>query len=79
MQAEQLFGNILLIIYFLTLGINGIRCAFTVLNMLLPEPLEGDKITGHFGKKTLVTAAVNSGIDATVVALASKHKDSKSF
>ena len=66
-------------IYFLTLGINGIRNAFTVLNMLLPESLQGDKITGHSGRNTLVTAAVNSGIDATVVALTSKHKDPKSI
>ena len=73
-QAEQLFRNILLMIYFLTLGINGIRNALNVLNMLLPEPLLGDKITGHSpGRKTLVTAAVNSGIDATVLALTSEH------
>ena len=50
-QAGQLFGNILLMIYFLTLGIiNGITNAFTVLNMLLPEPLPGGKITGYSGK-----------------------------
>ena len=36
-------------------------------------------MTGHSGRRTLISAAVNSGVDTSVVALASKHRDPRSL
>ncbi|KAJ1417793.1 hypothetical protein B484DRAFT_466539, partial [Ochromonadaceae sp. CCMP2298] len=53
------------------------RCIVRV-NARLPEEHQLAKPTGHAGRTTLVTVAVNEGgVDPTTVALASKHRDPK--
>jgi hypothetical protein len=61
------------------LGIKEMRRCIVRVNARLPEEHQLAKPTGHAGRTTLVTVAVNEGgVDPTTVALASKHRDPKS-
>jgi hypothetical protein len=56
-------------------GINNLRDSPKRMNELLPEEIQVENPTGHSGRATMISAAVNSGCDATIVSKASKHKD----
>lgn len=48
------------------------------LNDLLPDHLKcGRKVTGHSGRHTAASIAVNAGVDSVTVAKTTKHKDPK--
>jgi hypothetical protein len=60
------------------LGIREMRKCVVRVNERLPEEHQLTKPTGHSGRTTLVTVAVNEGgVDPTMVAQASKHRDPK--
>jgi len=44
-------------------------------NKLLPEQLRCQKITGHSGRRTMITSSFNAGIDASVISMTSKHRN----
>jgi len=44
-------------------------------NKLLPEQLRCQKITGHSGRRTMITSLFNAGIDASVISMTSKHRN----
>ena len=48
--------------------------ASKTVNACFPELLQIEKATGHTGRRSFVSASINSGVDATGVSLASKHK-----
>ena len=48
-------------------------------NSRVPEYLQLKNPTGHTPRKSMITIAVNAKVDPVVVALATKHKDPKSF
>jgi integrase len=51
-----------------------IRKAFTKVNERLPPRLRVPKATRHIGRHSFTSAAVNAGMDVTIVSLTSKHK-----
>jgi hypothetical protein len=58
------------------LGINELRkIPERVSQLLTPGVRPSKKVTGHAGRHTLVTEAMNAGVDSVTVAAASKHKD----
>jgi hypothetical protein len=60
------------------LGIKEMRKCINRVNARLPEESKIARPTGHSGRTTLVTVAVNEGgVDPTLVAQASKHRDPK--
>ena len=48
-------------------------------NSRLPEYLQLKNPTGHTARRSMITIAVNAKVDPVFVALATKHKDPKSF
>lgn len=56
-----------------------IRKAFNKVNERLPVQFRVLKATGHTGRHTFTSAAVNAGTDVTVVSLASKHKSTNAI
>jgi hypothetical protein len=61
------------------LGLQELRNGVKRLNKRLPERLQLANPTGHLGCNTFLTLAVNEGgVDPTIAAIASKHKDPKS-
>ncbi len=57
------------------LGINSLYNIGKYINGRLPQSMQIDRPTGHSGRHTFISHAINSGVDAQVVAKASKHKD----
>jgi len=57
------------------LGVNTLRGCIQKVNARLPKEFQISKCTGHSGRMTMVTTSVNEGVDPTIVALASKHRD----
>lgn len=49
------------------------------MNDLLPEHLKIEKATGHSGRHTGTSIAVNSGVDSSVIAKVSHHKDPRAL
>ena len=46
-------------------------------NLHIPSELQVENPTGHSGRKTFCSVAVNNNVSALVVAQATKHKDPK--
>lgn len=61
------------------LGLNTMRDTFKFFNNLLPNSLKVERPTGHSGRRTMATIAVNNSCNPTVVALATKHRDPKTL
>ena len=61
------------------LGVNSMRESIGKVNSRLPEYLQLKNPTGHTPRRSMITIAVNAKVDPVVVALATKHKDPKSF
>lgn len=61
------------------LGINEIRAATPSVNIRLPEDLRLERATGHTGRHTLATLAMNNGGDQIITAAATKHRDPQSL
>lgn len=57
------------------LGINSLYNIPKYINGRLPVALKIDRPTGHSGRHTFISNAINSGVCPEVVAKASKHKD----
>ncbi len=58
------------------LGLGSIKDSIKRVNLRLPEHLRLTKPTAHgLGRRTHITNAVNCGVDPTVVAITSKHRD----
>jgi hypothetical protein len=57
------------------MGEHTIRNIPARVNLRLPEELQVEGITGHSGRKSFVTNALDEGCSQAVVAQASKHKD----
>lgn len=49
------------------------------LNNRLPEALKMEKVTGHSGRHTLASIAVNSGVDSNHIAKVTHHKDPRAL
>ena len=60
-------------------GYNYLRLCLADVNKRLPEFLQLENPTGHCGRKSMVTLAVNANVSAEVVSLASHHKDPKTL
>jgi hypothetical protein len=61
------------------LGKNMLSAIPKYINSRLPLELQVSNATGHSGRTTFITHAINSGTAPEVVAKASKHKDPKSL
>jgi hypothetical protein len=57
------------------LGINSLRDIPKRVNDKLPEGMKVIKATGHSGRRTFVTAAIDAGVSDSIVSQSSKHKD----
>eukprot|EP01040_Poterioochromonas_malhamensis_P010433 gene10433-11350_t len=49
------------------------------LNKLLPKELQLEKATGHTGRHTAASIAVNSGVDSSIIAKVTHHKDPRAL
>ena len=56
-----------------------LRSAPARVNDSLPDDMKVLKPTGHSGRASFVSGAINAGISAEVVSKVSKHKDPKSL
>lgn len=61
------------------LGIQEIRKAIVRVNERLPADVQLQRATGHSGRNTLATLAMNNGADTITTAAATKHRDPKSL
>ena len=57
------------------LGENSMREQIGKCNLRIPLELQVENPTGHSGRKTFCSVAVNNNVSALVVAQATKHKD----
>lgn len=57
------------------LGINSLYAISKTINSRLPKQYQIERPTGHSGRHTFISNAINSGVDPETVAKASKHKD----
>lgn len=64
-------------IFFLNciIGENSIKACLSEINELLPVNLRCDRITGHSGRRTMITSSFNAGIDPAIISLTSKHRN----
>mmetsp|Transcript_17828 Transcript_17828/g.16094 ORF Transcript_17828/g.16094 Transcript_17828/m.16094 type:complete len:456 (-) Transcript_17828:10-1377(-) len=74
MRTKQLLGSEPK--FLLTpMGESTIRKIPDRINGYLPHNLQQEKLTGHSGRTSLITHALNEGVPDTIVAKTSKHKD----